>query len=288
MKSNKRHTSVPSLPILAADGTTAASYTYDAWGNCTATGIATIATLNPLRYRSYVYDTETKLYYLQSRYYDPEVGRFINADCVISGSGGAVQGYNVFAYCFNNPSNLTDSTGTWPTWEDIKEKLEEAAEWVDDNIVQPIVEVVEDIIEDCKNFNSANQSEEEVLASNYFSSYKGVPVLRTNGTRSGSFGVIFLTRETNNRENPEDVVRHEYGHVKQLAELGVLKYTVCIMLPSWRQWGTGEYYCKPFEITADVYGGVKSRTHSKNEISRGFLYLDAGKMFGPIAWILID
>lgn len=62
----------------------------------------------------YVYDDETGLYYLQSRYYNPEWGRFISADNVVSSVGGDVRGYNLFAYCFNNPINLVDYGGNWP------------------------------------------------------------------------------------------------------------------------------------------------------------------------------
>ena len=61
-----------------------------------------------------MYAEETGLYYLQSRYYNPATGRFLNADGQISGVGGDIRGYNQFAYCFNNPVNLTDSTGDWP------------------------------------------------------------------------------------------------------------------------------------------------------------------------------
>ena len=66
---------------------------------------------NPLRYRGYVYDTETELYYLQSRYYDPELGRFINADALVS-TGQGVLGNNMFAYCRNNPVRRKDVSGT--------------------------------------------------------------------------------------------------------------------------------------------------------------------------------
>ena len=71
----------------------------------------TLGTLNPLRYRSYVYDEETGLYYLQSRYYNPEIGRFINADALVS-TGQGLLGNNMFAYCLNNPIMFADSTGT--------------------------------------------------------------------------------------------------------------------------------------------------------------------------------
>ena len=71
-----------------------------------------VGNINPLRYRGYYYDTETGLYYLNSRYYDPEIKRFINAD----GSVGANQdlhAYNVFAYCSNNPVSFSDNNGMW-------------------------------------------------------------------------------------------------------------------------------------------------------------------------------
>ena len=92
-----------------------AAYIYDAWGNIlTATG--TMAQINPLRYRGYYYDTETGLYYVSSRYYDPEIGRWINADDAIAGVGGDIRGYNLFAYCMNDPVNMSDHTGHWPQW----------------------------------------------------------------------------------------------------------------------------------------------------------------------------
>ena len=64
--------------------------------------------------RSYVYDEETGLYYLQSRYYDPEIGRFINADDIAYlGAGGTLLSYNLFAYCGNNPVMGYDPAGHW-------------------------------------------------------------------------------------------------------------------------------------------------------------------------------
>ena len=62
---------------------------------------SSLGAANPLRYRGYIYDQETGLYYLQSRYYDPNVGRFLNADGLVS-TGQGVLGYNMFAYCLNN------------------------------------------------------------------------------------------------------------------------------------------------------------------------------------------
>ena len=103
-----------------------ATYAYDAWGRCIEAKAVTadddghavtdpdhIAFINPFRYRGYMYDAESGLYYLQSRYYDPEVGRFINADTAF-GQIGNVQGSNVFTYCFNNPIMNSDTNGNWP------------------------------------------------------------------------------------------------------------------------------------------------------------------------------
>ena len=65
---------------------------------------------NPIRYRGYYYDTDTGFYYLQSRYYDPEIKRFINADAYVNANGDFI-GFNMYAYCSNNPVNLVDNDG---------------------------------------------------------------------------------------------------------------------------------------------------------------------------------
>ena len=100
------------VKLIKADGTVAASYTYDPWGKIlTSTG--DLANINPLRYRGYYYDTETGLYYLQSRYYDPEIGRFINADSYASTDATGLLSTNMFAYCENDPVNGSDPNGEW-------------------------------------------------------------------------------------------------------------------------------------------------------------------------------
>ena len=102
--------------ILNTSGTAVVQYTYDAWGKIlTTTGsmASTLGTHNPLRYRGYVYDQETQLYYLQSRYYNPAIGRFINADAFTSTAQG-ILGNNMFAYCNNNPVRYADSVGYYP------------------------------------------------------------------------------------------------------------------------------------------------------------------------------
>ena len=125
-------------------------YKYDAWGNHAAlywnkvndkeqyseVDVAafdenyahnkTLAELNPFRYRGYYYDTETGLYYLKTRYYDPEVGRFITIDDLSYLDPDTINGLNLYAYCGNNPVMRTDSQGAnWWTdfWDSLAGKI---------------------------------------------------------------------------------------------------------------------------------------------------------------------
>ena len=114
------------IAILDSNGAVAAEYEYDAWGNCTVTkDTNTIAYINPIRYRGYYYDSDTDLYYLQSRYYDANTGRFINADepeMILEGET------NLFVYCGNNPVNRHDYSGMFwkELWEGVKNTWEKA------------------------------------------------------------------------------------------------------------------------------------------------------------------
>ena len=92
-----------------------ATYEYDAWGNILSSS-GKLAEINPLRYRGYYYDSETGFYYLQSRYYDPENHRFINADSYASTDSSDAIACNMFAYCGNNPVLNLDPTGEW-SWK---------------------------------------------------------------------------------------------------------------------------------------------------------------------------
>ena len=120
------------IRIYDGAGAVVANYNYDAWGNVIsvtdANGAAItdsthIANVNPLRYRGYYYDSETGLYYLQSRYYDPVVKRFINADGYVS-TGLGLSDYNMYSYCGNNPICRGDNSGS--SWQDIKNLVAKA------------------------------------------------------------------------------------------------------------------------------------------------------------------
>lgn len=103
--------------LVDSSGTQVVAYTYDAWGNTLSTTGSMADSLgytNPFRYRGYFFDTETGLYYLSSRYYNPNWGRFVNADNAISAATISAKGYNLFAYCGNSPINKMDESGHWP------------------------------------------------------------------------------------------------------------------------------------------------------------------------------
>ena len=101
----------------AATGKIIAKHLYDAWGKCVSVENAdgyTIGTANPFRYRGYYYDNETGFYYLNSRYYNPEVGRFVNSDAYATTNVFGLLGSNMFSYCYNNPIKYSDDNGRNP------------------------------------------------------------------------------------------------------------------------------------------------------------------------------
>ena len=108
------------VAVYDNNGTKLLTYTYDPWGygevGYVNGGEFSQAKRNRIAYRGYYYDSDLDLYYLQSRYYDPSTKRFINADGYIS-TGQGILGYNMFAYCGNNPINCIDPTGeAWWYW----------------------------------------------------------------------------------------------------------------------------------------------------------------------------
>ena len=97
------------IRLVSGNGATVAEYRYGPYGEVlTASGA--MAEVNPLRYRGYYADVETEFYYLQSRYYDPAICRFVNADGYAS-TGQGFLGQNMFAYCNNSPVCMTDAHG---------------------------------------------------------------------------------------------------------------------------------------------------------------------------------
>ena len=104
------------MALYDSTGSLFATYDYDAWGKVLRvsdangnliTSTTNFANINPFRYRGYYYDTDSELYYLQSRYYDPTTGRFVNADVILDTE--TVNGFNLFSYCGNNSIVYVDN-----------------------------------------------------------------------------------------------------------------------------------------------------------------------------------
>lgn len=125
------------------------SYEYDSWGKILSikdqdgneiTDLNHIGNINPFRYRSYYYDIETNLYYLNNRYYNPSWSRFLNADRVI-GANMDILGYNLYAYCSNNPIMFSDTNGNG-IFKSIKKMAKKAAKAIYDGVVKVISSII--------------------------------------------------------------------------------------------------------------------------------------------------
>ena len=222
----------------------------------------------------------------------------MNGDGVVSGIGDSVQGYNIFAYCFNNPVNMGDRSGNWPQW------LENAAKAIGSfvakakavfSIPSTITKIaiastvsvvskqatVDDVVNDIKNYNFFNTDESKVLNSKVFSSYEGTPVLRHSIPGITSFS-ISNTIVLNRNSNGIDTVRHEWGHTVQQSLMGTPKYINRIAIPSIagnlitrNNPNPKLYYSLPWEYSADFFGGVErsSGYYEGSDIVGGIYFL---------------
>ena len=225
---------------------------------------------------------ETGLYYLQSRYYAPTIGRFINADSLVF-IGQCVLGNNMFAYCLNNPANGCDPCGTcfhrWDFWNDcekcggktIGDKWNGIAQWC----------------EDAYNYVT-NTDESVVLSTQKVSFYRGAMVIRADiGSRGGgaSFGIILLDDFYTYDETGIADLKHEYGHFVHMRQIGIPSYILTTAIPSGigaiiaDQKGTGirkfvsdHYVSQPWERIAEHLGGVTSGTYLPGANTVGSLY----------------
>lgn len=127
------------IALLDNNGSKMVSYTYDAWGkpiSKTGTLAGSLGTLNPFRYRAYAFDEETNIYYLCSRYYNPNICRFVTADSVVVNDRLIVSCY---AYCKNNPVTYRDDDGKFlkALWEGVQELANAVTDAVLDIVSTP-------------------------------------------------------------------------------------------------------------------------------------------------------
>ena len=315
-------------------GTLVGKYNYNAFGECEIeTDEGGIAEKNPIRYRGYYYDEETGFYYLKTRYYDPEIGRFITIDNTSYLDSDSVNGLNLYAYCGNNPVMNVDPEGTsW--WNPFSWDWGAIGRFIGGAILGIIglgimigtlgaalvipgfgfftqigfstmiyggflmgsafnSTIKADM--DRIGWNPFNNDESLAIASEKVSFYKGMPIFRMNGTegRSGSFLGIGL--DMNNID--ANTVKHEWGHGIQQGIMGWGRFLLTVGLPSWQEWGGNhwredqDYYRRPWEAMADIFGGVTGRSwyHSTTERDKKIAkwYMAVATLFGPFAFFFL-
>ena len=244
-------------------GTKIGSYKYDAWGDCAVSVESTASTLekkvvryyNPFRYRGYYYDTETGYYYLQSRYYNPQWGRFLNADGYINANGDLI-GYNMYAYCSNNPVMYTDPTGN-----------SKIADWaiktlVESKPVEFAIRVYAEIWADSIMIHCVGKSNldpQAIADANWYSYYDNTLVIHNpiEGISSFAIGntIVLSTEFKNKNYEREFTLKHERGHLMQEKDLGGGKYFVSVAIPSVLYYSFSTVMEKGFGISyfSDLY-----------------------------------
>ncbi len=284
--------------ILGTNGQVVVSYVYDAYGRVVDVSGSLASTLgeeNPFRYRSYYFDIESGYYYLQSRYFDPLMGRFISADSQINPE---VNGGNVFTYASNNPVNQTDPDGHFSreqifkaisntikvintiikikrAYDDVKSSVINGAKATIDDVKSKVVSGTKATIKrinsskiasDLKRFDLFNTDPQVVIDANIISAYKGSLVIKSSflGTAAFSHGAIFI----GDKVKDYDTINHEYGHIVQLRHMGTINYNRFIFVPSviFHHLDIPEklgfdYYSTPWEYQAELYGGVERGTY---------------------------
>lgn len=197
------------------------------------------------------------MYYLQSRYYDPAVGRFLSGD-VFASTGQGIIGNNMYAYCLNNPILCSDPSGyaSWGTNTvaicDGGTGRQNPFYWDDSS--RPYSAKINKHVER----NAARR----ILDDNFTAKYRDVLVINAPfmETSAFSFGIILMGSDVTYDDHGIATLNHEYGHYIQLSQIGVIDYTTYIVIPSLVGfWGPGskeDYYSQPWEYLADLFGGV--------------------------------
>ena len=221
-------------------------------------------------------ETETGFYYLHSRYYDPEIGRFINADGYDSTSQGVI-GHNMFAYCSNNPVRYCDFEGSRPidalsVSSETKKQRERSFDYMNQQAQEkqqnkPDYEPTP--VPDPVPVPTPEDLAQEALRQSGIATYRGVTVVQVGeGDSAFSYGVIFGGEIALIDDN---LIRHEYGHTRQLKELGFTGYATTVLVPSVTGFVLTEagvlprevYHSLPWEYKADEFGGESYRSASK-------------------------
>ena len=220
------------IGILDSNYNEVVTYTYNSWGlltNKTDTTTINLSTINPFRYRSYYYDEETNLYYLNSRYYNPEWGRFVNADGYLS-TGQSIIGLNMFCYCNNNSINYQDINGNF-SLKSIGKKINEIknkAKKVVNKVTSSAEKLKNKVKTSISNYNvifsmffksvganndrSLSENEEKVLIDSFKNSNALNEIINTSlATRPKGTKTIIKSGSINNVSNENEVIKYVVG-----------------------------------------------------------------------------
>jgi len=283
------------VKITNSAGVVVAEYSYTAFGECTiVSNVNNIATINPFRYRGYLLESNSGLYYLKTRFYNPKTGRFISPDDTKYLQPNVINGLNLYAYCNNNPVMNIDPNGTW-SWKKFWSKTWDIVNTIA-GLLNPISTIIalgtavvalfsgrwNDLKKDFKagRLNLFNQSEQVALDAEVLSFYKGTTVVKTGLSMNAGFslgGTMWL-----GNVNDVNLVRHEHGHSIQERILGPLFFMTNVTIPSmityWYEYFTGDYnasryHSMPWERVADWLGGVPSNAYEykKNSLTWGIV-----------------
>ena len=254
------------VAILNASGAAVVTYTYDAWGNIlttTGTMASTLGVHNPLRYRGYVYDPETGLYYLQSRYYNPALARFLNADSFAS-TGQGILGNNMFAYCLNNPVAFEDDSGSaaevcfghTTRVPDVPIRQGGGGSTNYNGGMSSLPVSTTPLKKQLTFWEMLTNSDAQVASdAQYFAFYNGVAYVKIAAMNNTAFtfGVVFMGPNSS-----ADLVKHEYGHAVHAAQIGLFDYARFVALPSatsfWLYRNNPYYESQPWERIAEIFG----------------------------------
>ena len=256
--------------------------------------------LQPFGFAGYQADFITGTYYAQAREYDPATSRMIsedthwNPDNMIFGDlpgnyfvpdiDAIMQSANLYVYCGNNSISFYDLAGNNRQRTTVANQPSNNPRAVNNrNPLSYGQSSDPSLANDLRNFNLFNTDTSAVKTAKYISAYKGQVVIKHDlawPNRPGSFGAMFLQNENLrlfDGQELEDLIRHEYGHFLQLMGLGTSKYIAGILLPSaiigeFLDYNT--YYSMPWEIIADILGGVNRQNYNYLPFSEliGVLY----------------
>ena len=171
---------------------------------------------------------------------------------------------NLYCYCLNNPISYADPSGHFVIPYFVK-------------TIENIKIVFNKVIQDFIHFDLKNTSEQVVIDANYFSFYKGAPVIKhyiknNDVTSFTIFGIMFINGDNSKLDRGIDTIKHEWGHFVQEKYYGELLYLVYIAYPSLSNRNPKiDYYSQPWEYGADVFGGVHGYPYYTSDALTNFI-----------------